>query len=188
MHHFAAVVVPPDVQRDEVEPYVEKAMSPHIEEWDGEEKRGFWDWWQVGGRWTGVWGEYDPQQDPANIETCRVCGGAGLRPDAARFENETPGWTEHTGGCNGCRGKGTCMKWPTEWRSYDGDIIKVAALLNNPLQRPITVVLPDGTAVERERWTGEEWTKQTDDEWEDALAEALTPHRDQALVAVDYHS
>lgn len=185
MHNFGAVVVPAHVTRDEVEKYVEEAMAPFDENTSDD---GWWDWWQVGGRWTGVWGEYDPRQDPENIETCRVCGGTGRNPRADEFEAANPGWIEWCNGCNGCKGKGVEIKWATGWRAYDGDIIKASALLNNPLRRPMTLVLPDGRVIHREWWTGKEWCEVTEEEWFEKFEHELEPYRDQAVVVVDYHS
>lgn len=43
-----------------------------------------WDWWQVGGRWTGFFTEgdedpYDPALDPRNYEPCPICDQTGKR-------------------------------------------------------------------------------------------------------------
>jgi hypothetical protein len=182
MHWFGAAVVPPGIAREDIEPYVEKVMAASCE---GTNPQGVWDWWQVGGRWTGVWGEYDPTTDPRNSETCKLCNGTGRRPDAERFG---PAWMESTGGCNGCK-SGTAAKWPTQWAAYDGDIITVTALLNNPpLRRPTAVFLPGGSWKIREWWDGEEWRETAEDEWPQVLADALEPHRGQSLVVVDFHS
>lgn len=189
MHYFGAAVVPADATRDNVQEYVEKAVAPHEEVYDeaSDELSGVWDWWQVGGRWTAVWGEYDPAKDPLNIETCITCGGSGMRPDAQRFERDTPGWIEWSGGCNGCRGNGTRAKWPSQWRPYEGDVITVNALLNNPpLRRPHTVFLPDGSLIARSsRESG--WKDAPDDEWQAVVADALEPYRGLRLAVVDYH-
>ena len=36
-----------------------------------------WDSWRIGGRWTGVLADYDPEVDPRNLEICRSCAGTG---------------------------------------------------------------------------------------------------------------
>jgi hypothetical protein len=42
-----------------------------------------WDWWQIGGRWTGTFADgYNPSEDPNNIEVCSLCEGTGQRTDA----------------------------------------------------------------------------------------------------------
>lgn len=40
-----------------------------------------WDWWVIGGRYTGRMGTYDPEKDPHNYEPCIYCGGTGTRSD-----------------------------------------------------------------------------------------------------------
>jgi hypothetical protein len=39
-----------------------------------------WDWWVVGGRWTGLFSDYDPNTDIKNWSICNYCGGTGSRP------------------------------------------------------------------------------------------------------------
>ena len=70
-----------------------------------------WDWWMVGGRWTGHFKPgYDPDQDPTKRETCWLCGGTGTRLDMISAN-----------GCNGCRGSGVKTTWPTQWKAMDSD-------------------------------------------------------------------
>lgn len=81
-----------------------------------------WDWWQVGGRWTGLLSPiYDPNDDPNNTEVCALCQGTGMRRDAvghkARAEN--PDFK-----CNGCEGNKISVKWPTQWKKFSGDQVK----------------------------------------------------------------
>lgn len=76
-----------------------------------------WDWYQIGGRWTGVLvPNYNPNEDPANQETCFLCHGTGKRTDM-----------DVEGGCNGCKGTGVATKWPTQWKSV-GDIVQLKEL------------------------------------------------------------
>lgn len=81
-----------------------------------------WDWWSVGGRWTGMLSGYDPEDDPANREICSICGGAGMRNDEHGVQRraEDPTYT-----CNGCGGNGWRVKWPTAWKSHTGDSMRV---------------------------------------------------------------
>lgn len=72
-----------------------------------------WDWWQVGGRYGGrLAAGYDPEKDPANIETCWLCDGTGKRGDAIgnKVREADPSYT-----CNGCDGNGSKTKWPSNW-------------------------------------------------------------------------
>lgn len=75
-----------------------------------------WDWYQVGGRWTGLFDGYDAEQDPANIVPCEWCGATGVRTDGVGkvngFDTQVIDEEGHprngqTGWCNGCRGKGS---------------------------------------------------------------------------------
>ena len=61
---------------------VDALMAPHDE--TTREEGGFFDWFQMGGRWTGYLDGYDPKKDPAN-----------LRPDG-RPEWPTS-WVGHDG-------------------------------------------------------------------------------------------
>lgn len=135
---------------------------------------GQWDWYQVGGRWTGwLEPEYEPHMDPRNTEQCMLCvGHPGKRyfrkevlvePEGldAVFAQEEDG--VHTVmrptivsdplaeevPCNGCDGTGIAQKWPTEWVSH-GDVQPIERyleLLNTEGVDviPYALVTPDGT-------------------------------------------
>lgn len=94
-----------------------------------------YDWYQIGGRWTGAFDGYNPEEDPANQEMCTTCGGTGKRPDldTAKFfldmtEEQRQDWLERTHGCNGCSGTGTRTSWPTQWGAHDGDLVPMPQL------------------------------------------------------------
>lgn len=70
-----------------------------------------WDWWQIGGRWTGFLSGYDPAKDEANWSTCSRCNGTGKRPDK-----------EVANGCNGCAGTGRSLNF--SFVDHEGDIIR----------------------------------------------------------------
>lgn len=99
--HYSVIVM---IEKERTD--IEKAVAEKLERYEGP----FWDWYQIGGRWTGRLDNYDPEKDPKNIETCDLCKGTGKREDM-KVEN----------GCNGCLGKGTRVKWPTEWEPREGD-------------------------------------------------------------------
>lgn len=175
IHFFAGVVIDPN--ETDIETAVAKAMAPHREFFSEAEDDygGVWDWYQIGGRWTGVWSGYDPQTDPKNIEVCWLCNGTGQRTDIESGECD---WC---GGCNGCQGTGKSVKWSTEWGYNDGDIQPVSALLaNHDWRTPHTVIAPDGPLLERD-YDGE------GPGWDIRVREFLTPYRDARLVVVDYH-
>ena len=80
-----------------------------------------WDWYVIGGRWTGTLDNYDPTKDPKNIEECWVCNGTGKRNDKLGKEARAkdPSYT-----CNGCDGKGKSVKFTFE--EHEGDIIPLS--------------------------------------------------------------
>jgi len=74
-----------------------------------------WDWWQIGGRFSGKFAppDYDPHTDPTNSESCWVCRGTGCRDDAIGCEarKADPAYT-----CNGCCGTRRMLKPAGDWR------------------------------------------------------------------------
>jgi hypothetical protein len=96
-----------------------------------------WDWYQIGGRWTGTLTGYDPEKDPRNHETCDDCDGTGFRCDSLGNENraEDPTYT-----CNGCGlydetkkvwvhgplGPGRRVKWPGIWVAVDDNAMPLS--------------------------------------------------------------
>ena len=104
MHTLCLLVLPPGRNSRE---HIAIALEPFNENTDYE--RGWWDWYQVGGRFTGIFDDYSPRQDPRNLETCRVCHGIGVHPKSQQA-------------CAQCEGGGIDHKWPTEWVPYPGDI------------------------------------------------------------------
>lgn len=85
-------------------------------------KGDVWDWYQIGGRWTGVLDNYNPDKDPKNIEICWLCQGTGKRNDAIgeQAREKNPNFT-----CNGCDGKGERVKWPTQFAEHDNNILSL---------------------------------------------------------------
>lgn len=73
-----------------------------------------WDWWTVGGRWTGfLTPKYDPADDPNNYEICFLCEGTGQRNDEIV-----------QGKCNGCNGTGKALKHAPKFRRVVGDQVQ----------------------------------------------------------------
>jgi hypothetical protein len=90
MSHYHAEIW---IQTDkDVKQQVQAILAPYGENLEVEQKtedgetwwtnpNGWWDWWQIGGRWKGAHAEgYDPYSDPEQVETCDICGGTGDRP------------------------------------------------------------------------------------------------------------
>ncbi len=110
MHYSNLVVIerPAELTEQAVKDAVAEAMGEHAD---------WWDYYQIGGRWTGLFDGYDAAKDPKNIKPCRLCGATGKRTDLT-VEN----------GCNGCQGTGKAVAWPTEWSFHPGDVVPVEAV------------------------------------------------------------
>jgi hypothetical protein len=124
MHYGVLVIIdPPDAVdheafKDAVETRLERFREQH------------YDWYQIGGRWTGHFDGYEPDHDPALLEPCELCGGTG---DRATFRHE-PTTDQHPTGCNGCAGTGRKQMWPTQWPFRVEDTIPVERLTAEHLE------------------------------------------------------
>lgn len=180
MSHFAVLVLTAEA----VDPReaVARLLAPY-EEALGQDPK--WDWWTIGGRWTGMLDGYDPTKDPTNIETCDQCRGTGRRTDAvgADIRKLNPGFT-----CNGCEGNGRRVKWPTDWAPHAGDVARVDAL-PQPLRVPFAVVTPDGAWHERGRmgWWAAVADEKDRDTWADEVRALLDANPSATAVIVDCH-
>lgn len=163
MHYFALVFIPAE---GAVDKHVERLMKPYLE--DGNE--GWWDWYQIGGRWTGWLTGYDPTKDPGNIKTCWLCDGTGTRRDMVVAN-----------GCNGCRGTGRMLEWATNWKRHDGDVQPVARVADMLGDRTPFALVDETGAAHRDD-VGE------DEPWRKELRAYLDRNRDGRVVVVDYHS
>ena len=122
---------------------VAEAMGP------SEEDGGFWDWYVIGGRWTGAFDGYDPSEDPANQEPCRICKGTGLRTDefGIKERKENPDYK-----CNGCEGTGKMTKWPTEWVGHSGDVAPIESITEETFRKFYRIVTYDRGAFTPEQY------------------------------------
>ncbi len=139
MHYHAEIWIE---DKEDFEAKVEKILAPFEEKYTDEDIEGFWDWYQIGGRWTGIHTGYDPYEVEHNLEACPHCDGTGFRADQRGLDMRVanPTYT-----CNGCGdynretlvwhhdklGKGRRIKWPTDFASYEGDVIPVSELKIN---------------------------------------------------------
>ena len=179
MHGLAYVLIPPS---GDVDLLVEASMKPHQED-DGL-RSGWWDWFQIGGRFSGRLDGYDPFSDPRNVAPCRLCGGTGRRPDADLFGSE---WLEWSGGCNGCKGTGKELVWPTRWARHPGDVAELSAVSVNFADSLALVAGECGVA--RERWVDGKWAEMEDSEYEAAVAALIgSAPRAARVVVVDFHN
>ena len=150
-------------------------MRPFVEATeDGEyNDSGFWDWYQIGGHWTGFLsaGDYDPTKDRRNMERCWLCGGSGRR----EWQGELADF------CNACDSTGIAIKHASQWVTYPGDVVKRSHVTDET--RPYTLVT-GGRAFHKSTWNGEDFDD-TSGELDAAFA-SLSP--EATLVVVDYHS
>lgn len=193
-------------QLEEQDPAYGKA-DPGCEECSGSGKNistynpfSKWDWWQIGGRWSGYFDpDYNPEEDESNFETCFVCGGTGMRSDALgqqRRESD-PDFT-----CNGCGSKpgppGVTVKWPTHWVQH-GNITTVAHWIElieegeGDLSResviPYAMVTPDGIwhAKGEMGWFGMSHDEIDQDDWDSRVKEIAKAVPNTLAVIVDCH-
>ncbi len=47
---------------------IEVALDPFYEDTSSGSEDAQWDWYQIGGRWTGLLNGYQPENDPANLD------------------------------------------------------------------------------------------------------------------------
>lgn len=132
-----------------------------------------WDWWTIGGRWTGMLSpDYDPNKDPDNIKTCNFCNGTGKRSGDD---------------CNSCNGTGQAIKWPTEWKEFDGDIMPLAQVSDETI--PFAILTPDGRWFERGEmgWFGMVKDEKEESSWAKTVQHVRAEYGDSIAVVVDCH-
>ena len=191
MTHFATLVLVGErLDYSEAEDAAGALLAPYAEddEWFREGSR--WDWWVIGGRWTGALDpEYDPFTDLRNTEVCDLCSGTGIRPDGLeRFGEE---WVRQVNGCNGCKGKGTRIAFALA--PHPKDVLPVRDLPDDFV--PAALVTPDGKWHERGRYGF--WGMMIDDEndqepkekdvWEATYRALLEQYPEATAILVDCH-
>lgn len=153
--------------------------------------RSKWDWYSIGGRWSGMLSGYDPDADLANQETCDMCQGGGLRNDRLGLQAraEDPSYT-----CNGCDGKGRRTKWPTQWKKHYGDVTTCRAAFGggdevDEKKVPFAILTPDGEWHERGHmgWFGMVRDEKKIDDWRAYVTRILHQHIDHQVAVVDVH-
>jgi len=110
--HFQIEVHLPTVPRNRVE--AEARLADVLAPFEND----YWDWWVIGGRWTGEHDGYRPDKDPVNMKDCTCCNGTGDRPEWVTYVNGVrtflndrglstdEEWSRQCNGCNGCHGTG----------------------------------------------------------------------------------
>jgi hypothetical protein len=180
-----------------MEPYDENLAVEEYEE-DGEvfsrNPNSFWDWYQIGGRWTGSHDDYDPTNDQKNLEICSLCEGTGFRNDELGIETRL---NDPTYTCNGCGsydyenkqwkdsgyGKGVRLKWATQWKRYDGDVCSIKNVKDD---LGCATLIVNNQIYTEEEWNGTDWVKTDFDGKVKSKLNSLGI-TDGYLVTVDYH-
>lgn len=198
MHFLLYALLPKGTKN--VEKALARRMAPYDENNRGldpdndDGRRFFYDWYQIGGRYTGRLSGYDPEKDPKNIETCNLCNGTGVRP-ADQFV--TVALMEACGGCNGCCGVGKRVKWPTQWEPHDGDITTCDVALkkwneqdsNGEQHSPWALLNLQGEYLESP-WKMDDFDGKKRKEFDALVKSELEVGKEKGaiLVVVDYHS
>lgn len=139
--------------------------------------RGQWDWYVIGGQYSGAMTGYKAWEDPINYEICRCCNGTGRRTDI-----------ELSIGCNGCSGTGRAQKHPSQWKPYPGDTLRVRDLLQSPPDFvPCALVTPSGEWHEEGLVDRYAATVEGLEEKKDRLRELLASYPDCLVTVVDLH-
>jgi hypothetical protein len=200
MHYYALAIVPAEGDLDELLAETMAPFDENAEDHDDAAVPFSWDWYQVGGRYTGRLSGADPQRDPRNWERCFLCEGTGLRNDALGREARE---RDPQYGCNECSGDreitgrpGVAVKWPTQWVNDEGDVqdaLSVAARLAELPDEalPYTIVTHASESVTvRKRWTGDTF-EDTGADFRATLGTILSARMAAGLkdrvVVVDYH-
>ncbi len=191
MHFHLEIIMPPT---DKIEEEISHILAP-FDEGNEESRNAFWDWYQIGGRWTGTKDGFDPASDENNVERCELCNGTGFRTDNV---GETARAAEPTYTCNSCGkwqeggtwthsefGAGKHLKWPTQWAQYKGDIMLLRDV--KPDQKAFRVIIAGqnhaGTGMEavfmaaKDNWNGVSFDES---KWDGSLADAIAKHKARA--------
>ncbi len=121
---------------------------------------GYWDWYQIGGRWTGALNpEYKPEKDPANKE---------LGPDGKLTTKWPTSWAKYDG---------------------DVQRVGIASA-DTLSKAFFAVVTPDGKWHTQGKmgWFGTSTNNMTDEQWLAHLEQLVTEHLGETCVVVDCHS
>lgn len=208
MHALTIVVLPP-AYRGDIEDGVGIALAPFDENREVEQvtedgetywrnPHAIWDWWQIGGRYTGhLDNTYEPARDSRNWEPCIHCGGSGVR--AASGLRDGKPW------CNGCTHDledtgtpGVAVKWPSQWVDCPRDVARlgdVREILERPEWpgRPFHLVHEGVTSAERYNPAGNGYARDgaTDPIFVDTSQDVIDAIRklsdDCTVVVVDVH-
>lgn len=205
MTHFAVLVLVQD--RTNIELEISRLLAPYDEngEWGADGTR--WDWYEIGGRFTGLLDGYDPGMDPRNYEPCGYCkDGITDQATADKF----PAYEHNVGKpCRQCnlrpdgsphvRPEGVPLGYRRTWFNAPhlaGDILPLSQVDVGKMEWvPSSLVTPDGEWHERTRfgWWGSELPDEegnepkTKEEWRPEFEALIAKYPDAIAVVVDCH-
>jgi hypothetical protein len=79
-----------------------------------------WDWWVIGGGFSGMLDGYDPRTNPKNYKPCAYCEATGITTEAVAEKH--PAYKPHVGKtCIQCLGSGKRLVSPSELEPHEGD-------------------------------------------------------------------
>ena len=210
MTHFAGLVL---VDKDRFESTSDRmdgrafnAVAPLVnayaedDEWGADGTR--YDWYQVGGRFTGLIDGYEPWKDEANYSTCKYCEGTGTTTQAVA--DQFPAYQEKVGQpCIQCSVGFDGDQKPFPGRSLNWDFVPhgadVIPARDIDIERmrfiPNALVTPDGEWHEGARFgmfavklpdeKGNEPKEEA--EWSKEFCRLLDDNRDAVAIVVDFH-
>ena len=212
MHYHLEVIMPPT---SDVQKALEDILAPFNE--NSEDRTGaFWDWWVIGGRWSGAkrkatfpkdkLADFQQWLKDEGITVSGIQWGKQELSPAYQIPKVDAKWQEMLGVTGPC----TLFRHANKHSdTLDGDVCTLGEVRDDTASRVI-IAGPafDGGVeacymVEREYWNGVSHVKTVWDGevrsalamWRDKLAqcnaewrEARTPTEDWLVVTVDYHS
>lgn len=143
-----------------------------------------WDWWVIGGRWTGMLAEgYEAYKDPDNFKECWLCLGTGLRNDALGIQArlDDPAYT-----CNGCQGTGRMLKSASEFKPV-GNVAPLDTLDLDKVGLPFAILTHSGEWYEKGKMGWWAAVSNENHNWGDDCKELLQQHMDSLVVVCDLH-
>lgn len=171
------------IDRNAVQSLVEDVLRP-FDEQDANNKGNatFYDWYELGGRYTGRHDNYKPWNDPVNKEICNLCNGTGSRPDMKAEEMK---WVR---GCNACSGTGIKTKY--SFAIHPQDIMPLAEVRDNMSCYTLIIAsnIDEPEVLHFETWDGKTFNK--NEEFDGNNVKAFLKSKgitDGYLVTVDYH-
>ena len=188
MHYHCEVWLPEKVHGKSVEvlredqeamqAIMEPILAPYGEESGSKKKIKFWDYWRIGGRWTGEHDGYNPSQDWVNYKTCWLCHGSGVRSDVPGKEKVI---------CNSCHGTGAALEYDPQY--HVGDIMRVKDIRDAYTYYTLVLARPRTVVLQSEKWMGMGKGFKAG-KWGKDIKKDLAGYgiRDGWLVTVDCHS